>query len=116
MHSALSMSLKTNCVFPQDVGPATMHVKGCLSVRVITRSLFRRSLSRPLCDRSVDAVFRTAVDTVPVLLVDVDTALVTRIAVDALAATPPAIPDSSRVARATRCVLPSTPAFISSYF
>ena len=36
MLTALSMSLKTNLVFPQDVGPTTMPVNGCLNVRLMT--------------------------------------------------------------------------------
>jgi len=36
MLTALSMSLKTNLVFPQDVGPTTMPVNGYLNVRLMT--------------------------------------------------------------------------------
>jgi len=36
MLTALSMSLKTNLVFPQDVGPTTMPVNGCFNVRLMT--------------------------------------------------------------------------------
>ena len=36
MLTTLSMSLKTNLVFPQDVGPTTMPVNGCSNVRLMT--------------------------------------------------------------------------------
>ena len=46
MHSALSMSLKTNLVFPQDVGPTTIPVNGCLNVRLMTTTELCRVRAR----------------------------------------------------------------------
>jgi len=46
MLTALSMSLKTNLVFPQDVGPTTMPVNGSLNVRLMTTTDLCRARAR----------------------------------------------------------------------
>ena len=46
MLTTLSMSLKTNLVFPQDVGPTTIPVNGCLNVRLMTTTELCRVRAR----------------------------------------------------------------------